>query len=32
VEGGQTVGIEYAHQNAQLAQQFLRQIMQSARA
>jgi sugar phosphate isomerase/epimerase len=32
IEGGQTVGIEYAHHNAQLAQQFLRQIMQSAKA
>jgi sugar phosphate isomerase/epimerase len=32
IEGGQTVGIEYAHHNAQLAQQFLRQIMQAAKA
>src|SRR5882762_8379399 len=31
-ENGQTVGIEYAHHNAQLAQQFMRQIMQSAKA
>ena len=31
VEGGQTVGIEYAHHNAQLAQQFLRQIMQATK-
>jgi len=32
VEAGQTVGIEYAHHNAQLAQQFMRQIMQSGKA
>jgi hypothetical protein len=31
VEGGQTVGIEYAHQSAQLAQQFMRQIVNSVR-
>jgi sugar phosphate isomerase/epimerase len=29
---GQTVGIEYAHHNAQLAAQFLRQIIQSVKA
>jgi phosphoglycerate dehydrogenase-like enzyme len=29
---GQTVGIEYAHQSAQLAQQFMRQIVNSVRA
>jgi sugar phosphate isomerase/epimerase len=32
LEAGQTVGIEYAHQSAQLAQQFMRQIVNSVRA
>jgi sugar phosphate isomerase/epimerase len=32
VEGGKTVGIEYAHHNAQLAAEFLRDIFRAAKA
>ena len=32
VEGGQTVGIEYAHHNAQLAAEFMRELIRSAKA
>jgi hypothetical protein len=30
VKGGQTVGIDYAHENAQLAAEFMRDLIQSA--